>query len=68
MSFIVQAYDGYSNVLFDISKSLSKEEAILIFNEKTKNRTVNIKKWELDYFQILDTKTNNILTLEQIIG
>ena len=50
--YIVRLYDGFDNEWMDISKEISREEALKLWLEKTKNGTEKIKFSDIDYFAI----------------
>ncbi len=55
--YIVRLYDGGDHYWIDISKPVTHAEAEKIWNEKTKNGTVNTKYDDFDYYSIFPANT-----------
>jgi len=55
--YIVRLYDGFDNEWIDISKSVSKEEAMKIWNKETLDGTENTCFDDIDYYKIFPADT-----------
>lgn len=58
--FIVRFYDGFDNLWMDITKEVSRAEAVGIWREKTENGTIKSKFEDIDYYRIFPADTRMI--------
>lgn len=59
--YIVRLYDGFDNYWIDITKALSKAEAIKVWMKETKNGTEHICYGDIDYYDIFQEHTVMVL-------
>ena len=58
MFFVVRLYDGFDNIWIDInSEELELDEALKLWNEKTKNGTEKTCYEDIDYYDIFPFDT-----------
>ena len=55
--YVVRLYDGFDHNWIDVSKPGSREEAEKVWNEETKDGTVNTKFEDIDYYAIFPADT-----------
>ena len=55
--YIVRLYDGFDNEWIDISKPVSKNEAMKIWNKETLDGTKNTCFDDIDYYKIFPADT-----------
>ena len=55
--YIVRLYDGFDNEWMDISKPVSKDEAMKIWNKETLDGTKNTCFDDIDYYKIFPADT-----------
>ncbi len=60
--YIVRLYDRFDNLWIDITKNVSKQEAVAEWDEKTKNGIWNTKYEDGDYYCIFQSNTRMIFS------
>lgn len=63
--FIVRFYDGFDNEWMDITKPISKEEAMIVWNDRTKNGTKNTCYDDMDYYEIFPASTRMLYSSKE---
>lgn len=55
--YIVRLYDGFDNCWTDVTKAISWDEAVTVWNENTENGTKGTHYRDIDYFDIFPSDT-----------
>jgi hypothetical protein len=55
--YIVRHYDGFDHDWMDVSKPLTWDEAVIVWNKKTKDGTSNTRYADIDYYSIFPSDT-----------
>lgn len=60
--YILRLWDGSDNLWIDVSKPVTKEEANRLYNQYTKNGTVNTCYKHFDYYRVFPMNTTMLFS------
>jgi hypothetical protein len=66
--YIVRLYDGFDHEWIDITKPITEEEALKVWNEKTKNGTEKTCFNDIDYYDIFPSDVKMLFSEDLLYG
>lgn len=55
--YVVRLYDGFDNEWIDVCEPCSKEEAQVVWDEKTDKGSHNTSFQDIDYYKVFESET-----------